>query len=80
MFSNVRLANVARFLAAVVVFALAASCVESEDLTDSTMDGFVSFGSDELTVSSSSTGVELVGLGVELDPHFLSLYGWRLNQ
>lgn len=72
MFSNVRLTNVARFLAAVVVFALAASCVESEDLTDSTMDGFVSFGSDELTVSSSSTGVELVGLGVELDPHFLS--------
>ena len=72
MVNKFKLINAAGLLAAVVLSALTVSCVKSEDLAGSTMDGFVSFGSDELTVSDLSTGVSLVGLGVELDPHFLS--------
>ena len=72
MIDKVRILNVVRLMAASVIFAFAASCVKSEDFTDSTMDGFVSFGSGNLKVDEVSTGVELVGLGVELDPHFLS--------
>ena len=61
-----------RLISAVAFFTLAASCVKSEDLADSTMDGFESLGSKVLEVEETSIGVELVGLGVELDPHFLS--------
>lgn len=65
------LKGVIRLMSAAAFFALAVSCIESEELADSTMDGFSSFGSTTMEVEGS-TGVELVGLGVELDPHFLS--------
>lgn len=65
------LKGVIRLMSAAAFFTLAVSCIESEELADSTMDGFNSFGATTLEVKES-TGVELLGLGVELDPHFLS--------
>lgn len=56
-------------LSALVLAASVVSC-SKEEFTG--MDGFSPISAKKVDVSSSSTGVEILGLGVELDPHFLS--------
>lgn len=54
-----------------VLVQVSASC-SKEDADGPVIEGFSSAGAKDVEVGDKSTGVELVGLGVELDPHFLS--------
>ncbi len=50
----------------------AVSCGKNPGTPPSAMDGYNSGSAWNLTVSGTSTGATLMGVGVELDPHFLS--------
>ena len=65
------LKGVIRLMSVAAVVFLAASCSLEDEPGEVSMDGFNSLLATTLEVGAS-TGVELLGLGVELDPHFLS--------
>lgn len=63
--------GVIRLMSFAAVVFLSASCSLEDEPGEVSMDGFNSWTARTLEVEKS-TGVEFLGLGVELDPHFLS--------
>ncbi len=62
-----------RVLVLVFLFAYCSvSCGKNPESFPSSMEGYNSDSAWDLTVSETSTGVTLMGVGVELDPHFIS--------
>jgi len=60
-------------LASVSSILLLSACEDDLNRTDpSSMDGFDGSDAKTVEVAASNTGTTLVGMGVELDPHFLS--------
>lgn len=73
MVSDNGLIRIVARLVVVLSVCVAVSCSDTYEVDGgSGMEDFSPLRAKKAQVSSSSTGVELLGLGVELDPHFLS--------